>query len=267
MATIPQSNGYVRLQAPDDHLLRAFVARPTGTPRGALVLLQIMDQRHPEAPGARPRPAQTHPEGPGVNAFARQMAQRFADEGFAVVAPSTFSRGRVAVDYGYRYDNDPWSPRLMLPLQPMDTRAVLRDVEAAFLYARHVAPHAPVGMVGYCWGGLLAWQAASRLRGLRAAVCHYGGGMETPEERARQPLCPVLTHWPKDGRWMSAPDVQAFIAQRSDAAAAPRVLCERYDAHYGFMQPARREYDEEQARRAHERTVAFLVEHLAPPAA
>ncbi len=256
---------YVTLTARDHHALRAYVARPAGTPLGVVVLLQQMDRRDPEP--ARPHPGRARNDSmPGVNAFARQMGHRLADAGFAVVAPSTFGRGRNSAERGYVFDRDAWGLKLRRPLEPQDTRAPLLDVEAAILYGRHLAPHASLGLVGYCWGGLLAWQAASQFRAVRATACHYGGGMELPAERERQPLSPVLVHWPTDDRWMRPKEVDAAIAAGQAGGPQGLVRHERYAARYGFMQPQLREYDEAAAQLAHERTVAFLRTALAPQA-
>ncbi len=254
---------YVNLTARDRHVVRAYVARPDGAPRGALVLLQQMDQRHPQWDGTSHRKHASPVHRPGVNAFGRQMAEQFAADGYLVVAPSLFSRGLSGLDYGYRHDQTQWSVRLRRPLDPLPSGPVMLDVEAALVHARRLAPHCALGVVGYCWGGLLAWRAASEFRSLQAAVCHYGGGMERPHERALQPLCPVLAHFPSDGAWMSAPDVAAFIAGQAAAQGDCPVECLAQPAPYGFMQPGMSAYDEGAARRAHAQTLAFLATRLA----
>lgn len=261
----PNDHHYVNLTARDHHVLRAYVALPVRAPVGVIVLLQQMDRR--EAEPTHHHPARNRSgERPGVNAFARQMAQRFAQAGFAVVAPSTFGRGNNSAERGYLFDRDAWGLRLRRPLEPLDTEGALLDTEAGILYARHIAPHASMGLVGYCWGGLLAWQAAARFRGIRATACHYGGGMELPQERKRQPLAPVMAHWPDDNRWMRAKEVEAFVAETEAQGSQAPVQHYRYDAAYGFMQPQLREYDEAAARLAHDRTLGFLRQHLVPPA-
>ncbi len=262
----PPSEKYVDLTARDRHVVRAYVARPAGEPRAALVLLQQMDQRHPQWDGASHRKHVPPSHRPGVNAFGRQMADQFAADGYLVVAPSLFSRGLSGLDYGYRYDQTRWSVRLRRPLDPLPAGPVLLDVEAAIIHARRLTPHAALGVVGYCWGGLLAWRAAGEFRSLQAAVCHYGGGMERPAERALQPLCPVLAQFPSDGTWMSAQDVAAFIAGHAAAGGDRSVECQVHPAPYGFMQPGLSAYDESAARHAHAQTLAFLEARLAASA-
>lgn len=263
MPTHSKNNSYVTLVASDHHALRAYVARPAGTPQGVIVLLQQMDRRSPGIQLNRSRLAAGNSL-PGVNAFARQMALHFADDGFAVVAPSTFGRGRDSSDRCYAHDPGAHGPRMRQPLEPLDTQAVLLDVEAALLYARHLHPHAHVGIVGYCWGALLAWQAASRFRVIRAAACHYGGGMELPHERERQPLAPVLVHWPDDPRCMRPEGIAAFVAQSQAQGPQALVQHHRYAARHSFMQAGLVAYDEAAAATAYQRTRDFLRQQLAP---
>lgn len=263
MAAVPPPEKYTDLTARDRHVVRAYVAHPAKAPIGALVLLQQMDQRHPQWDGRSHRKQAPPTHRPGVHAFGRQRAEQFAAAGYLVVAPSIFSRGMSGLDYGYRYDQTHWSVRLRRPLEPLSSEPVMLDVEAAIVHARRLAPHCALGVVGYCWGGLLAWRAASEFRSLQAAVCHYGGGMENPLDRARQPLCPVLAHFPCDGPWMSPPDVAAFVGEHGGAKGDNPVQCLTHPAHYGFMQPGMSAYDETAARHAHRQTLAFLAAKLA----
>src|SRR5260370_785667 len=50
-----------------------------------------------------------------------------------------------------------------------------------------------VGIVGYCWGGYIAWLCAARVHGLACAVSYYGGGIT--DAAAEHPKCPVLAHF------------------------------------------------------------------------
>ncbi len=265
---------YIDLGTRDRSWVRTFVVQPTGRPLGALVLLQHMDQRLPGWQGNASRPPMAANSRPGVNPHVRLMAERFASAGYLVVAPSTFSRGQSGRDYGYRFDQTRWGVKLIKPLEPLASQAVMHDIEAGLVHARRLAPLSRVAVVGYCWGGLLAWRAASDLEGVDAAVCHYGGGMDSEADRQRQPRCPVLAQFGSDGRWMSRNGVQAFIDAQSPAGAAgrrgthslpagqPGTETVVHDAPYGFMQPGNEGYREEAHERAHRRTLDFLATHL-----
>ena len=109
-------------------------------------------------------------------------------------------------------------------------------------------------MVGYCWGGLLAWRAACQLTGLVAAVPYYGGGMTTEAERNRQPGCPVLAHFADTDQHIPMDSVRAF------QAAQPGVEVQVYPAHHGFNCDQRGAWNEAAASLARERTLAFLAQ-------
>ena len=78
------------------------------------------------------------------------------------------------------------------------------DIQAAIRYA---AQGGKVGIVGYCWGGLLTWRAACTLSGLTAAAPFYGGGMTTAAEAARTPKVPVMAHFAEQENLQLAQDV------------------------------------------------------------
>lgn len=261
---------YIDLTAKDKAIVRAYVVEPVVPPRGAVVVLQPMDQRMPTWSGGRRNPPMVNAR-PGVGAYARQAAEQLAAAGYLAVVPSTYSRGQSGQDYGYRFEQSRWDLRLQRPLQPLPSTAVMLDIEAALDHARRLAPFARRAVVGYCWGGLLAWRAASELEQIDAAVCHYGGGMDSDEDIWRRPHCPVLAHFPSDGKWMSRAGIRSFIETQSQPPAdakAPAPQCHVYEAAYGFMQPGRGAYDESAAAAAHARTLDFLERHLQhrPPA-
>ena len=129
------------------------------------------------------------------------------------------------------------------------------DIQAAIDYAAQRSGR-KVGIVGFCWGGLLTWRAACTLTGLSAAVPYYGGGMTTPEEAARKPLVPVLAHFGERDHWIPLDSVQAFDR------AQPGVEVHVYQADHGFNCDQRGSYDEAAALTARDRTLAFFDKHL-----
>jgi carboxymethylenebutenolidase len=127
------------------------------------------------------------------------------------------------------------------------------DIQAAI---DHAAQAGKVGIVGYCWGGLLTWRAACTLDGLSAASPYYGGGMTTPDEIARRPTVPVLAHFGDQDHWIPLNSVEAF------KKAHPEVQVEIYHANHGFNCDQRGSYDAASAKLARERTLAFFAQHL-----
>ena len=230
---------FVNLNSPDGFTLPVYVARPAGAPRGAVVVLQEIF---------------------GVNDHIRAVAERYAAEGYLAVAPSTFARVQPGVELGYSDADMATGMTLKERVESRPGAGVLSDVQTAIDYAALEAggsvAAAKVGIVGFCWGGLLAWRAACTLRGLAAAVCYYGGGMTTEHERARTPRCPVLAHFGKKDHFIDAASVPPF------AQAHPGVQVHLYDADHGFNCDQRGSYDQAAADQARERTHAFFAEHL-----
>lgn len=256
---------YVELTSIDGHCFRAYVVEPPAQRRAALVLLQEMDQRHYGWDSSRAKSASAGTSLPGVNAHIRAVAKSYAALGFWVIAPSTFSRGKTGMDYGYRFENpgDRAYPRICKPLQALDSPLVMLDVQAAIGYAKLWVPQAHVGLLGFCWGALLAWRAACSFDGLGATVCYYGGGMTDLPDQATQPLCPVLAHFGNDNEWMNATSIKAFAARQAQGAAGGSpVEVQHYDAPYGFDHPGRPSFQASSAAIAHRRTQQFLATHL-----
>ncbi len=230
---------FVNLHSPDGFTLPVYVARPAAAPRGAIVVLQEIF---------------------GVNDHIRAVTDRYAAEGYLALAPATFARVQPGVELGYSDADVATGRTLKERVENRPGAGVLSDIQAAIDYAALEAGGsvgaAKVGIVGYCWGGLLAWRAACKLRGLAAAVCYYGGGMTTKEQMERTPRCPVLAHFGKLDHFITEPSVHAF------AKARPEVQVHLYDADHGFNCDQRGAYDPPAADLARERTHAFLARHL-----
>ena len=224
---------FVDLQATDGFSFPAYVAQPTGPAKGAEVVLQEIF---------------------GVNSHIRSVADGYANEGYLAVAPSTFHRVKPGVELGYSQDDMSAGFALKTAVEALPAPGVLQDIQAAM---RHAAQAGKVGIVGYCWGGLLTWRSACTLDGLSAAVCYYGGGMTTPDEAARQPKVPTMAHFGEKDHWIPLESVEAF------RKAHPEVEVHVYKADHGFNCDQRASHDATAAKLARERTVAFFARHLA----
>ena len=225
---------FVDLKSADGFVLPAWVAEPDTTPRGAVVVLQEIF---------------------GVNSHIRAVADRFAARGYLAVAPAAFHRVKPGVELGYTADDMQAGMELNAAVEALPAPGVMPDIQAAIDYAAQRSGR-KVGIVGFCWGGLLTWRAACTLTGLSAAVPYYGGGMTTPEEAARQPKVPVLAHFGERDHWIPLDSVQAFDR------AQPGVEVHVYQADHGFNCDQRGSYDEAAALAARDRTLAFFDKHL-----
>lgn len=223
---------FIELKAADGFAFPAYVAQPAGTPKGGVVVLQEIF---------------------GVNSHIRAVADGYAAQGYLAVAPATFHRVKPGVELGYQPDDMTAGFGLKTAVEALPAPGVLQDIQAAI---DHAAQAGKVGIVGYCWGGLLTWRAACNLKGLSAAAPYYGGGVTTPEEVARQPLVPVLAHFGDQDHWIPLDTVEAF------KAAQPGVTVHVYQANHGFNCDQRGSYNEAAATLARERTLAFFAQHV-----
>src|SRR2546427_422054 len=131
------------------------------------------------------------------------------------------------------------------------------DTATTEIYTLSLHDALPICIVGFCWGGRGAWRAACNRPSLSAAACYYGGGMTTPLEMGREPLCPVIAHFGRRDSHIPVDAVQAF------AQAQKHVQVHLYDADHGFNCDQRSAYDEASALQARDRTLAFFDQQLA----
>lgn len=217
---------WIELTASDGHRLAAWRARPEGVPKGGLVVCQEVF---------------------GVNQHIRRVCEGFAAEGYDVVAPALFDRQERNVELGYSGDDLATGRKLRMAIPWDDT---VRDVAAGRAVVQMAGK---VGVIGYCWGGSVAWLAACRGEA-DAAVCYYGGQIiQFVDEK---PECPTLLHFGAHDPIISAED-QAAIQ-----AAHPDLPIHVYDTGHGFNCDSRGEYDPEAAALARTRTLEFLATHL-----
>jgi carboxymethylenebutenolidase len=134
----------------------------------------------------------------------------------------------------------------------LDMEKALADVAAAMEFAA-LATGKKVGVVGYCFGGSLAWLAATRLHPA-AAVGYYGGHIT--KYAAETPSAPVMLHFGKQDQHIPAEEVEKVHA------AHPDVEIYWYDAGHGFNCDARASYNKEASQLARERTLSFLKKYL-----
>ena len=218
---------WIELTAADGSKLSAYRTEPVGPPRGALVVAQEIF---------------------GVNSHIRGICDSYAADGYATIAPALFDRYERGVDIGYTAQDIAHGRELKGRAR---TDAALQDVAAA---RAAIASAGKVGVIGYCWGGYIAWIAAARLADFACAIPYYGGGMT--DAIAEQPKCPVMAHFGERDANIPVAGVRAL------AAAHPSAQVFVYPADHGFNCDQRGSFDAESARLARERTLEFLRRYL-----
>lgn len=186
----------------------------------------------------------------GVNEHIRSVTDRFAGLGFTAIAPALYDRIEPGLETGYEPDDIAWGRELR---GKIDNADALKDIAAAV--ALLAGEGRKVGVVGYCWGGSLAWLSATRLPGVSAAVGYYGG--EVPKSKGETPKCPVMLHFGAEDHGIPLDGVEAV------KAAHPDVPVHIYEnAGHGFACDARASFHEASRDLALDRTLTFFRENL-----
>ena len=226
---------FIHLKASDGFAVPSYLALPEGKATAAIVVIQEIF---------------------GVNSHIQAVTDRFAAQGYLAIAPAMFERVTPGVNLGYQPDDMTAGMGLKAAATDLPSPGVMQDLQAAIDYAAQQSG-GKVGVIGFCWGGLLTWQSACTLNGISAAAPYYGGGMTAPSEVARQPKCPVMAHFGEKDHYIPMDGVHAF------AAAHPEVTVHSYEADHGFNCDQRGSYNQLAANLARERTLAFFAEQLA----
>ena len=216
----------IQLKAADGFSFSAYVAGPANATKGVVLVQEIF----------------------GVNHHIRDMADRFAELGYAVVAPALFDRAQAGVELGYTQDDVGKGREIRMKLSDPD---VMKDIEAA---ANHLAGK-KLGIVGYCFGGTVAWWGATRTTKFSAASCWYGGGI--PGTKNESAHCPVQMHFGEKDASIPMTDVDAV------RAAQPKVEVYVYSgAQHGFGCDERGSFSKPDYDLAQQRTVDFFAKNL-----
>ena len=217
----------IQLTADDGHVLDAYRADPAGTPKAGMVLIQEIF---------------------GVNHHIRSVCDYWAQHGYLVVAPALFDRVGKNIELGYDEAGRN---------EGMETRGKttfdenLKDVAAA---AEVVQEAGKTVVLGFCFGGAVAWQAACNLD-FDVAVCFYGGGIANALDLDAN--CPVMMHFGEEDAAIPMSDVADIRSAKPDA-----VIHTYAGAGHGFACDERDSYNAEATALARERTIAFLDEQL-----
>jgi carboxymethylenebutenolidase len=216
----------VTLKAADGFSLSAYTAGPSNGQAGLVVVQEIF----------------------GVNHHMRSMADRLAAVGYHVCTPALFDRVERGVELGYTPDDIAKGRDYRMKLTDAQ---VMADIEAAAAYLGAKK----LGIVGYCFGGTVAWWGATRTTKFAASSCWYGGGIAgTKDER---PNCPVQMHFGEKDASIPMSDVEAI------RAAQPKAESYVYPgAAHGFGCDERGSFSKPDYELAQQRTLAFFAKHL-----
>ena len=219
----------MQLTADDGHQLDAYEVHPDGAGASIVIVQEIF----------------------GVNPHIRSVVDRYASLGYRAIAPALFDRVESGVELDY---DEVGIARGREIATQIAFEPALRDVAAA---VTHVADTGPVAVIGYCFGGSVAWLSAADLP-IAAAVGYYGGQIHGLVDR--EPKVPIMLHFGELDHAIPLDQVEAI------AAAHPSVPIHVYEgAQHGFSCDARASHHPISAAIAFGRTVDFLVSNGVRP--
>ena len=231
---------HITLSVADGTSMRAYVARPAGKPRAGLLVFQ---------------------EAFGVNEHIRDVADRFAREGYLAIAPELFHRTAPGLEAGYTD-----FPAVLPHLQALTNEGLEADIRAAHEWVRKTAPELKVCATGYCMGGRTACLAALTVP-LACSVSYYGGGigpspmfpsLDGPPERPRRAHAFLLGR----SRSVHLAGLGRTLNDKLRELKKPHVSVEFSFADHGFFCDARANYNKEAATEAWSLTQTFLNSHI-----
>ncbi len=209
----------IKLTASDNFQLGGYRADPATAPRAAVVVIQEIF---------------------GVNHHIRAVCDRLAGEGYVAIAPAIFDRVEPNFTSGYSPD------------EIAEARKFVANPDWAI---DAVSPIGPVGIIGFCLGGSIAYAAATKLSGLSAAVGYYGGAIVRFADD--KPKAPTQLHFGEKDAGIPLADVETIGAKR------PEVEIHIYPgAQHGFHCDERASYDKASADIAWPRSLGFFAQHL-----
>jgi carboxymethylenebutenolidase len=218
----------IKLKASDNFELGGYRADPAGPRRGAVVVIQEIF---------------------GVNHHIRSVCDRLAGEGYVAIAPAIFDRIEPNFTSGYSPDEIAVARKFVAnpdwPAMLLDTQAAIDAVKDA----------GPVGIIGFCLGGSIAYAAATKLSGLKAAVGYYGGAIVRFADD--KPKVPTQLHFGEKDAGIPLTDVEMIKAKQPDVE-----IFIYPGAQHGFHCDERASYDKASADVAWPRSMAFFAKHL-----
>ena len=218
----------ITLTASDRFELGGYRADPATAPKGAVVVIQEIF---------------------GVNHHIRAVCDRFADQGYVAVAPAFFDRIERNFQSGYSPDEIAIARKFVA--NP-DWKAMALDTQAAIDAVKDVGA---VGIIGFCLGGSVAYAAATKLAGLRAAIGYYGGAIVRFADD--KPNVPTQLHFGEKDAGIPLADVETIRTKRPDVE-----IFVYLGAQHGFGCDERASYDKASADAAWQRSLAFFARHL-----
>lgn len=210
----------------DGHAVQVYHVEAKGHRRGGIVVVQEIF---------------------GITDHIKEMADDYADQGYEVHAPALFDR--EAPGFKATHEGEDLQQAIRIAREQHPFAVSIQDVQTCIDALR---AHGPVCIVGYCYGGSVAWAAACRCAGLAAAAGYYGSLI--PQFAQERPTCPVILHF---GRLDPSIPMDGVERVRAEHPEVPVYIYD--EAGHGFNSDRRRDYHPESAKLARERTLSLFA--------
>ena len=217
---------FIRLQSKDKHNFKAYLSQPITKPKGGVIILQEIF---------------------GVNKHIQEITDLFSQHGYLSIAPCLYDRVEKNLDLEYTEEDITKG----LELKSLCDKYALTEIEATIPV---VLAAGKIGIIGYCWGGSLAWRSACKFKNLSAVITYYGG--EIPSLRNLTPNCKVLSHFGEFDKNIPIDEVDDFLKAHKE------VLNYNYPADHGFNCNYRSQFNKKCSDIALNRTLKFLQNNL-----
>ncbi len=217
-----------RMMMADGVEVAVYHVQPSGARRGGMVLVQEIF---------------------GVTDHIRDLCDEYAQDGYEVLSPALFDREHPGFEADYTGEDFARAVQLARELHPFDQS--LSDVQTCIDV---LSPKGPVFVVGYCYGGSIAWFAATRMHGVTAASGYYGSLISGAV--AEEPKVPAVLHFGRFDSGIPMEGVDTVIARDW-----PNATVHVYEAGHGFNSDRRKDYHEPSADLARERTLELFEAH------
>lgn len=216
----------IELTAGDGSSFSAYRADPAETPKGAVVVVQDIF---------------------GVTPEIQKVADAFAAKGYVAIAPSLFDRVKPGAELDQSDQGDG-----LTAAQEIDHSQAIADIQAT---VDAVKDTGKVAIVGYCWGGDLAYNAANKVSGIACVIGYDGRGTVSDYREKRR--VPTLLHFGEADPNLTLEQITQFRAYRPDVSAFTYP-----GATQGFGGHERGSYCEDAANVALERTLFWISQYV-----
>ena len=229
-AGVSEASGeWITVPMRDGHALPVWHVAPVGERKGSLVLIQEIF---------------------GVTDHIRECCAEYAAEGYEVISPALFDRTEAGFEAGY--SGADWESAVKMGRERHPFEQSLADTSDCVQWFAGQHPKAALFIMGYCYGGSIAWRMAQTEPAIYGASCFYGGYIAT-RFADEAPLCATIAHFGRFDSMVEIAPVEKLIEKQHPTA---QVFV--YEAGHGFNSDRRKDYHPTSADLAKQRTLQLF---------